>query len=150
MKLYKGTMSKIELKLIPCNIRKAKIKCSHNGSDYIRDLFNPDTLELRETFIVLLLNRANITTGYFVLSEGGMCGTVVDVRLLFATAISSGASAIMMAHNHPSGNTNPSGQDLSMTKKVSESGRLLDIPLLDHYIITKDSYYSFADEGRLH
>jgi len=106
-------------------------------------------IETREEMFVLLLNRNNEILGYHQLSMGGITGTVADIRLLFATAIQSLATSIIIAHNHPSGKLKPSDADLQLTQKVKEAGKLLDISLLDHLIVTKSAYYSFADEGDL-
>lgn len=106
-------------------------------------------MELKEYFFMILLNRANKIVGYYKLSEGGISGTVVDLRLAYGTALKSLASAIIIAHNHPSGNLNPSEEDRRLTKKFTDAGKLLDINVLDHLIITNDGYYSFADEGLL-
>ena len=106
-------------------------------------------IETREEMFVLLLNRNNQILGYNQLSMGGITGTVADIRLLFATAIQSLATSIIIAHNHPSGNLKPSQADLQLTQKVKEAGKILYISLLDHLIVSKMSYYSFADEGDL-
>ena len=81
------------------------------------------------------------------LSTGSTVATVVDIRLLFATAIKTNAISIVLLHNHPSGNLKPSELDLVMTRKVVEAGKLLDVKVLDHLIITAEGYYSFLDEG---
>jgi len=80
---------------------------------------------------------------------GGINGTVADVRLLFATAVQSLATSVIIAHNHPSGTLEPSNADIQLTDKIKEAGKLMDISLLDHLIITDYGYYSFADEGRM-
>ncbi|MFT4203615.1 MAG: JAB domain-containing protein [Chitinophagaceae bacterium] len=104
---------------------------------------------LLEQFKVLLLNTANRVLGIYPMSSGGISGTVVDPRLLFATALTSHASGIILAHNHPSGNLQPSAADRHLTQKIAEGGKLLDIQVLDHLIITTEGYYSFSDEGLL-
>jgi len=85
------------------------------------------------------------------ISEGGLSGTVTDVRLIFQYAIKGNCSGIIIAHNHPSGNTNPSESDLKITQKIKEAGNLLEIQLLDYIILTseRDLFRSFADEGQL-
>ncbi len=100
---------------------------------------------------MLLLNRANKVLGITTISEGGLSGTVTDVRLIFQYAIKANDSGIIVAHNHPSGNSNPSESDLKITQKIKEAGNLLDIQLLDHIILTPESeiYRSFADEGQI-
>lgn len=102
-----------------------------------------------EEFWVIFLNRANRILGSECLSSGGMSSTVIDVRLLFRKALEIKASALIVAHNHPSTSVSPSEQDCAITEKIRSSGDLLDIVLHDHLIIAGDSYYSFVDEGTL-
>lgn len=104
---------------------------------------------LYEEFWILLLNRANHVITRYQVSKGGVTGTVVDPRIIFKKAIEVMASGIILCHNHPSGNKQPSDADLSLTKKLREGGRMLDIQVLDHIIIAGEAYYSFADEGAL-
>ena len=127
------------------------VKCSRDAQKIFFDSWNQSTIEHKETFKMLLLNRANKVLGITTISEGGLSGTVTDVRLIFQYAIKGNASGIIVAHNHPSGNQNPSESDLKITQKIKEAGNLLDIQLLDHIIITPemDLYRSFADEGQL-
>jgi DNA repair protein RadC len=113
-------------------------------------MFDADSMEIMESFIVLYLNRSNNSIGWLKVSQGGISGTVVDVRLVLATALKCGASGMIVSHNHPSGNTNPSDSDVRLTRKIKESGTIMDIQLLDHLILTESGdYYSFADEGML-
>lgn len=95
----------------------------------------------------MLLNRANKVLGIFEVSSGSSAGTVADPKLIFAAAIKANACGIIMAHNHPSGNLSASQADIDLTKKVKEGGKLLEIQMLDHLIVTTETYYSFADEG---
>ncbi|MEJ6979768.1 JAB domain-containing protein [Pedobacter sp. P351] len=106
-------------------------------------------LELLEQFKVLLLNRANRVLGIYEVSSGGMAGTVADSKLIFGTALKACAASVILAHNHPSGNLKPSQADISLTRKIKAGGDLLDISVLDHIIISSESYLSFADEGLL-
>jgi len=106
-----------------------------------------DELELREEFKVLLLNRASRVIGLITISKGGISSRVVDSKLIFAAALKACASSILLCHNHPSYNLKPSQADITLTKKLVQAGKFLDITVLDHLIITPDSYYSFADEG---
>lgn len=102
-----------------------------------------------EEFWVLLLNNSNNIIYKFCLSKGGITGTMVDTRLLFKKAIAQTATSLILAHNHPSGTLKASQADVAVTTKVKEAGKILDIKLLDHLIITEKSYFSFADEGLL-
>ncbi len=102
-----------------------------------------------EEFWIILLNRANKIIAHKKLSEGGVTGTVVDLRILFKHAIEHLACSVVLCHNHPSGNINPSEQDKVLTKKIYESGKLMEVQLLDHVIFTDKDYYSFADNDAL-
>jgi len=85
--------------------------------------------------------------GITSISEGGLSGTVVDVRLILATALKAGASSMILCHNHPSGNLKPSEADYKITQKIKDAGETMDIQVLDHLIITGEAYFSFSDEG---
>jgi DNA repair protein RadC len=98
---------------------------------------------------ILFLNRANRVTGRMKISQGGVSGTVTDVRIVMKKAIESLASGLVICHNHPSGNNSPSDSDIRITQKIKEAGALMDIQLLDHLIIAGKEYYSFADNGAL-
>nr|WP_068891345.1 DNA repair protein RadC [Pedobacter panaciterrae] len=100
-----------------------------------------------EEFWILILNQANRVIGKQLISKGGLAGTVADPKIIFKTAIEHNAAFIILAHNHPSGNLKPSGQDINITKKLVEGGKMLDLQVLDHLILTDRAYYSFGDEG---
>jgi DNA repair protein RadC len=120
------------------------------SSKDIYDLMKPHLMDLpHEEFWVVLLNRAHFVLKKTAVSVGGVSGTVADPKLIFKTALENLASAIILVHNHPSGNTKPSDSDIVLTRKMKEAGKLLEIPILDHLIFTDSDYYSFADEGRL-
>jgi DNA repair protein RadC len=121
-----------------------QIKCSKD----VFDLISPALSDLpHEEFWILFLNRSNKVISRMKLSQGGISGTVTDVRIVMKKAIENLASGIIVCHNHPSGNLNPSESDSRITNKIKEAGILLDIQLLDHLIITDKEYYSFADNG---
>lgn len=109
--------------------------------------WDSNRIELQEQFKVMLLNRNNKVLGIVEISTGGMAGTLADPKLIFVAALKAGASYIILAHNHPSGQLNPSQADNDLTRKLIEGGKLLDITVLDHVILTVDSYFSFADEN---
>ncbi len=114
------------------------------------DLVKGELLDLpHEEFWMLLLNRSNLVIKKQLISSGGVSGTIADPKIIFKSALEELASYIILIHNHPSGNLNPSQQDIQLTKKMSEAGKLLEIPVLDHIIFTNEGYYSFADEGIL-
>jgi DNA repair protein RadC len=124
-----------------------KVTNSKDSYDFLKKVFDKNTIELQESFVVLYLNRANQILGYYKHSIGGIAGTVADPRIIFATGVASASSGIILSHNHPSGNLTASQADLDITRKLKEGGKLLEIQLLDHVIVTNTSYYSFADEG---
>ena len=127
-----------------------QIKNSQSAYDYISRVYNESTIGLYEEFMVLLLNRANRVMGCLKLSKGGLTGTVVDLRILFGTALKAMASSIIIAHNHPSNNLTPSKEDKELTQKIKEAGQFLDINLIDHLILGIDgNYVSFTDESWL-
>ncbi|MDB4443261.1 JAB domain-containing protein [Saprospiraceae bacterium] len=126
-----------------------KITTSEKAFDVLLQLWDQNILELQEEFKLLLLNRSNNVLGIYNMSKGGVSGTIVDLKIIFATALKCVASSIVLAHNHPSGNISPSSHDIELTKKIKEAGELLDIKVLDHIIVTKNGYYSFADHGML-
>lgn len=126
---------------------RPKITSSKDAYEILYNNWDLDKIELLEQFKILLLNRANKVIGIFQVSSGGIAGTVADPKLIFSTALKACASSIILSHNHPSGNLQPSPPDIELTKKIKAGGSYLDIMVLDHVIITPDRYYSFADEG---
>ena len=128
---------------------RPQIKTSRSAYEILLSAWDPNKIEFIEQFKILLLNNNSSVLGFYELSSGGITGTVVDLRLIFAAALKANATALIMAHNHPSGKLMASESDLSITQKVKAAGRLLDITVLDHLIITPDNYYSFADDGVL-
>lgn len=102
-----------------------------------------------EEFWILVLNRANIITSRHLISKGGQSGTIADPKIIFNIALENHASSLILAHNHPSGNLKPSNADIELTRKLKSAGMFLDIPILDHLIITDNGFMSFADEGML-
>lgn len=129
--------------------QQKQITSSYDASNTIREMFNPDTFNWQEEFVLICMNNSNKIMSYYPMSKGSMTGTLVDIRMLFTTALNSLATSIIVAHNHPSGKTQPSHADRDLTKKIKQAGEIMDIRLLDHLIITRDSYYSFADNGEL-
>ena len=102
-----------------------------------------------EEFWVLYLNQGNFVVKKEQISKGGINQTAVDVRIIMKIALEERATSILIAHNHPSGNLRPSKADIEITRKIKEAGKILDIELLDHLILTQKTYFSFADEGIL-
>jgi len=123
-----------------------RMSCSRDGYDYLKGHF--DYLD-HEKMIAMFMNRPNKVIAVKTISIGGISGTIVDIRIIMKYVATFSASAVILAHNHPSGNVNPSDPDISLTKKCKGALELMDVNLLDHLIIGDNSYYSFADEGKL-
>ena len=126
---------------------RLKVVTSSDAAEAFRSAWK-QSIEHKESFYALYLNRNNKVLGIHKISEGGLSGTLVDVRCVFQVALKANACSVIVAHNHPSSNSVPSEADKTITQKIKEAGKFLDIPLLDHLIILPDGgYTSFADEG---
>lgn len=123
---------------------KVKVKSSKEIAKYIQSLLRD---HVNEVFGVVFLNRANRVKHYEIISMGGITGTVADPRIIFKKALAEDAVSLVLFHNHPSGNLRPSRADEELTLKIVEAGKLFDIRILDHIIVSEDGYFSFADEG---
>ena len=128
---------------------RPKVTTSSDAYHLLKQNWDENKIEFVEQFKVLFLNRANKVLAIYELSTGGVSGTVADPKLVFSAALKVNASNIILCHNHPSGNIKPSAADEQLTRKIKEAGKYLDLPVIDHLIITNESYYSFADEGLL-
>lgn len=128
---------------------RPKIENSENAYKILLHNWDAGKIDFVEQFKVLLLNRANQVLGIYPVSTGGVTGTIADPKLIFVAALKANATAIIICHNHPSGNLKPSTADEELTRKIKEAGKFLDINVLDHVIVSGDGYYSFADEGIL-
>lgn len=141
------TVAEVEL------VYKSKVKAADRP--YVRstadaytllfNYWNKNKLELQEQFVIMLLNKNHQVLGICEISSGTTSRSIVDSKLVFSTALKAHASAIIVAHNHPSGELIPSEDDIYLTKKLKQAGELLDILIMDHIILTADDYYSFAD-----
>ncbi|MEG9328993.1 JAB domain-containing protein [Salinimicrobium catena] len=139
---YQNT--KIQMAMAP------KINSSREAFNIFNSIWDQNAIAAQEHFNVMLLNNSNRVKGIFLLSSGGITATLVDIRILFAVVLKSLSTAVIIAHNHPSGALHPSTADKKLTEKIKNAGELLDIKLLDHLILTpSNEYYSFADEGLL-
>lgn len=144
-------MQLAEIKVSYINQSTQRLKVLHSKAIYeaILPLWNSETIEYIEESKIILLNRANEILGVYESSKGGISGTVVDIRIILGVALKCNASAIVLIHNHPSGNLQPSEPDNRITRQLRKACHLLHLVLLDHLIISKDGYYSFADNGTL-
>jgi len=127
-------------------LEKKKITSSMNVFEYFSSILGDNTYE---AFYILLLNRANRVIREIQISEGGFSGTVADPKKIFKIALEYSASSIILCHNHPSGNIQPSDADIKLTHKLKSAGEMLDLPVIDHIILGEEKYFSFADEGQL-
>lgn len=132
-----------------CSI-DAVIRSARDIDSYVKrmDIYKEE-MEYREHFAVILLSRANKVIGHKVLFSGGVAGTIADAKVIFQHALVCNAAGLILVHNHPSGNTNPSQSDRDITRRIVDGGKLLDIAVLDHVIVAHDGFFSFADEGIL-
>lgn len=151
-----GNISEVEIPELQVSYNRSSGKflsgTTSSSSDvaaFIRNTIGGNEVELQEQFIVLYLSQANRVIGYYKHSKGSINATVADTRIILGTALKCACVAMIVAHNHPSGNLKPSRADEDLTRRLKESAALMDIKLLDHLIITKEGYLSFADEGLL-
>lgn len=128
------------------DLEQVRLRHSDDVVKYIRKFYHED-IDVYESFFILLLNASNITIGYAKISQGGIVGTVVDTKMICKYAIDSLAVSVVLAHNHPSGNIRPSENDKILTTKIKKALTMFDTNVVDHIILTKDSYFSFANEG---
>jgi DNA repair protein RadC len=147
------TINKISLKIGKSKIKKhnftpEQINSPQQLANYIRQFFGNDILIFESVFI-LLLNQNNTTIGYAKISQGGICGSIVDIKIICKYVVDSLAQGVILCHNHPSGNLTPSSADLNVTDKLKEALKYLDSKLIDHIILTENSYYSLADNGKI-
>lgn len=145
------TLSKVaEIQLVYKHNCKAsqrpQITCSKDAYHILAQSWDENKIDFVEQAKVVLLSRANKVLGICEISTGGVSGTVVDPKLVFAAALKANASALILAHNHPSRNMKPSEQDKKLTSKMEEAGNFLEINVMDHLIMTGEGYYSFKDD----
>ena len=143
------TVGEVELSYKPKFKSLHKIVSSEDAYKYLLPTYKEGTIFYKEYFKVLFLNQANQVLGYTLISEGGITETSVDVRIILQAALLTNSVALVLAHNHPSGNLKPSRQDMDITKQVKEAAKLMRITVIDHLILTDAGYYSFSDEGQL-
>lgn len=125
-----------------------KITTSKDAVDFARQFYSDD-VGIYESFFIILLNRANNVIGWAKISQGGVVGTIVDVKIIVKYVIDSLASGVILVHNHPSGKLSASNKDKKITERLKDIVRLFDSSILDHIILTEDNYFSFADNGIL-
>lgn len=134
-------------KVKPCD--RLQIVRSSDVYNLLLSVWDMNKIELVEEFKIMLLDRRNACLGVAAIASGGITGCLVDSRIVFSTALKARASSIILAHNHPSGNLLPSKDDMNLTQKLVDGGRLLDIKVIEHLIVTPQGYHSLADEGMM-
>jgi DNA repair protein RadC len=142
-----NTVGEVKISYKTTGIPYAQLYSSRSAYEFLKTIWDADTLEYHESFCVLGLNQKNMICSYKFMSHGGLTATVVDPKMIFQFALLTNATALIISHNHPSGNLRPSDQDRLLTDKIKEVGKFMDLPLLDHVIMTASGFYSFADEG---
>lgn len=127
-------------------LQRTKVSSSKEIAVYLRSILKDNS---NEVFAVLFLNQANKIKSFKIMSKGGITGTVADPRIILKQALDEGATSLVLSHNHPSGNLNPSRADQELTQKIKNAASYFDIKILDHIIVSDEGHYSFADEGLL-
>lgn len=145
--LFKVAEIELVYHSLPGQQQRPVIKTAAAAYKVFRDNWDMNKIELQEQFKVILLNTGSACLGIVDISTGSVKGCIVDTRLIFAAALKANAVSIILAHNHPSGNLEPSTMDKTLTEKIAAAGELLDIPIRDHLIITTKAYKSFFDDG---
>lgn len=145
--LYKISEIELRYKSKVKASERPKVTQSKDAYAILLQHWDDNKLDFVEQFKILLLNQANRVLGICDIATGGITATVADIRVILTAALKANACGIILTHNHPSGNLAPSRQDKEMTAKIKEAGNYLDIKILDHLIVTREGYYSFADEG---
>ena len=128
---------------------KPTIQCPEDAYSLLLKIWDMDTILLKEEFLLLVLNNNKKCLGWSKISSGGATATIVDVSLIFQTAIIGNASSIVVAHSHPSGTLKPSSSDIRLTERIKKAGAILGVPLDDHIILTSENYMSFRQKGLL-
>ena len=142
-------VSEVKITYESNNTNKKKVRVNTSAKIYALMLKNWEQIEYRESFKILLLDVSKQALGINTVSMGGLSESIVDVRMILQGALLANAKGIVACHNHPSGNIRPSRDDDVVTMRIREAAKIIDIKLIDHLIITKDGYYSYADAGRL-
>ena len=146
MKTYKTQLKKYTLKSEKSDFLNVKITKSSDIAEFSRNFYSDD-ISIYESFFIAFLNQQNNTIGFCKISQGGVTATVVDPLIVAKFVIESLSKNIILVHNHPSGTLKPSQADKDITKKIKEGLKMFDVTVLDHVILTEDSYFSFADNN---
>lgn len=147
--MQQNQIAEISISYTPSRYNQSKIQTTEDAYDVLKEFFAQGTIALQEQFVVMYLNAGHNVLGIYTASKTGITRTVADIRLILGVALKTASTAMIIAHNHPSGNLNPSVADEVITKKLKDAAALLDVNLLDHLIVSDKGFYSFADEGKM-
>jgi DNA repair protein RadC len=142
-------LTELKVSYKPKKVAGPRVTSAESAYEVLRSIFNQDLIDLREEFVCLFLNRANMIKGWYQISTGGISGTVADPKLILGIALKTASCCLILSHNHPSGNMKPSDADIKLTEKIKNACKFMDIQVLDHIIVSSSGYLSFADEGFL-
>ena len=142
------TMKRFTIKKNQTRFTSTKITKSAEAEAAGRQFFGSD-IGIYESFMIMMLDRANNTVGYAKISQGGIVGTVVDVKIIAKYCLDALCSSVVLYHNHPSGNLKPSESDKVITKRIKDALKLIEVEVIEHIILTEESFYSFADNGQI-
>lgn len=145
--MFKVVEIELNYRSAPDMYNRPIVKSSAISHEVFRNHWDANKIDLQEQFKILLLNKCNACLGIVEIATGGVSYCYVDTKLIFATALKANASSIILAHNHPSGNLQPSSSDIDLTKRLTLAGELLGVRVFDHLILTSSDYMSFADKG---
>jgi DNA repair protein RadC len=129
--------------------RRDVLRMPVHAQEYLRSVWDEGTLDLREEFVMLCLDASLAVLGWVRLHAGGLDCSTIDPRLVFGVALQTASAAILVAHNHPSGNLEPSEQDVAVTRRLAEGAKLLGLRFVDHVIVGRSGCFSFAESGML-
>lgn len=133
---------------VPMNDRPT-VTCSSDAYNILRPLYPDEQIEHVEFCFAMFCNSKGKVIGYHMISKGGIDATHIDIRVIFQFALLANATSILVSHNHPSGNLQPSRSDDAFTKKLSDACKIMNFTLVDHIIVSRDGYYSFADDFKM-
>lgn len=149
IRIMVNKIAEVEVSYKPKMLVDYSISNSRKSFELMLEHWDKNIIEMQEEVKVILLNRKNKVLGIYSLAKGGITSCVVDVRIILSIALKTLSTGVILIHNHPSGSLNPSREDKKITEQLKKSFEIMGIELLDHLIVTKNGYFSFADEGLL-
>ncbi len=147
--MQQNQIAEISISYTPSRYNQAKIQTTEEAHNVLKEFFAQGTISLHEQFVVIYLNACHNVLGIYTASKGDITGTVADIRLILGVALKTASTAMVIAHNHQSGNLQPQLADEVLAKKLKDDASLLDVNLLDHLIVSDKGFYRFTDEGKM-